>query len=249
MKNPGSILEPACLYADQGEDDLNSLVEVVRRYKCRKAVIHGGDISYMAKEKKFARTKVAVVVDFPYGRSDVDTLRENVRMIASRGVTSLDVCVNLKDILADDWEAVGTRFSVVYGAMFEALSGQHIFGECEVKAIVQLPYLFQYAPNTIEPLLGVLAESGVSVIKDWTTVMNFSKPVDTSLPTRIAYLDYLKSLIETESLPLKIKIAGGVRAENVIEFVMHGADILGVGVQHVSNVVAVLSVLEHKSKA
>ena len=80
----------------------------------------------------------------------------------------------------------------------------------------------------------------VRVIKDWTTVRNFSKSVDMSLQARLDSLDYVKRVISLKQLPLKIKIAGGVRADNAVEFVKHGADILGISVQYVQDVICAL---------
>lgn len=233
MKNAGTILEPACLYADQGKEDLASLAEIVKKYNCRNAVVHSGDVRFL--EERLDSSRIAVVVDFPYGRSGNSILKETVLQIANLGVRNFDICVNLAQVLDGEMKSVQMDFRGIRNTL-----NSEWLSKREVKAIIQLPYLWQYAPGCISPLMSALATAGVSVIKDWTTVHNFSKPVDVSLAARLNSLDYVKQEIYDKHLPLKVKIAGGVRPDNAVEFVKHGADILGVGVQYVPDVIRAL---------
>lgn len=230
MKNAGSILEPACLYADQGEYELVALAETVKKYNCRNAVVHSGDVRFL--EEKLDSSRIAVVVDFPYGRGENNILKDTIFQIANLGIRNFDICVNLAKALAGDIKSIRNDFMGVYNTLNEAFISRR-----EIKAIIQLPYLWQYAMDVIDPLICALAESGVNIIKDWTTVHNFSRPIDFSLSSRVASLEHIKRIINLNHLSLKIKIAGGVRADNAVALVKRGADILGVGIQYVPDVI------------
>jgi len=230
MVNPGSILEPACLYADQGTKELDDLVKVVKQYHCRRAIVHLGDIGFVME--RIDRSRISVVVDFPYGRCGSFVLAVTIEKATEYGIKNFDICVDLSKIISGDFKAVQTRIEVVHIASKSTQNDKR-----EIKAIIQLPYLWQYAPGCIDPLICMLARNGVSVIKDWTTVHNFSRQVDVSLTARLESLEYVKRVIRTKQLPLKVKIAGGVRPDNAVEFVKNGADILGVSVQYVPDVI------------
>lgn len=227
MENPGSILEPSCLYADQGEEDLATLAKTVLRHSCRNAIVHLGDVECLSQQ--ISVNKIKPVIDFPNGKHGFWIDHEEVVEAYRLGVRGADICVNLAHVLAGDFRSIREVF-------FRA---HHAIGG-EIKTIVQLPFLWQYAREKIEPLVTKLAGVGVRVIKDWTTTHNFSKPIDVSVERRLEYLDYLRNIIDQHNLPLLIKIAGGVREDNARLFVDHGADILGVSVQFVPDVVEAL---------
>ena len=216
MKNWGSILEPACLYADQGISNVRELAKVVKRFQCRSAVVHYADVQFLFD---LSVERIAVVIDFPYGKGGIVQRHLCANQIFKRRISKIDICVNFADVLNKAFDRVEHDFN-----KFQRYTERILFPE--IKAIIQLPYLWQYAPNLIEPLVTALANAGVKVIKDWTTVFNFSKPFDVSIVKR--------------NLPLKIKIAGGVRKENARAFVDGGADILGVSVQFVPDVIKAL---------
>lgn len=228
MENPGSILEPACLYADQGDGDLTMLADIVLRYGCRNAIVHLADVEFLSQ--RISVDKIKAVIDFPNGKHSLWINREEMAELYRRGVRGADICMNLAQVLAGDLKSIRALFSRAH----------EIIDDGEIKAIVQLPFLWQYAREKIEPLVVTLAAAGVNVIKDWTTVHNFSKPIDVSVEKRLEYLDYLRQIITKNNLPLLIKIAGGVRNDNARLFVEHGADILGVSVQFVPDVVEAL---------
>lgn len=227
MKNAGKYLEPAYLYADGSDENLKELAVAVTKYKCRNAIVHLGDVPALKKYLDISRIKP--VVDFPYGRGGQLAKEPQMRLCFNLGCSGADVCVNLWNVLERKWDWI--------------LDGVHGADRAEVKAIVQLPFLWQYARKTIKPLLYSLVNHEIAVVKDWTTLMNFSQSVDVPLPTRLAYLDYVRNIIDKKKMPLLIKIAGGVRAENAAEFFKHGADILGVSVPHVPAVYKVLKAL------
>ena len=232
MNNAGSILEPACLYADQGQNDIRELVRVVKRYGCRSAVVHPVDLGDLFD---LPINQQAVVIDFPYGKGTPFQRCVFAGRIFESGVYKVDVCVNLAHVLSGDFGLIARDFCELRSA-----AKDNDIVTPEIKAIIQLPYLWQYAPERIEPLVAKLADAGVKVIKDWTTVHNFSKPVDVSKEKRLEYLNHLKDIIVRLNLMLKIKIAGGVRKENARAFINGGADILGVGVQFVPDVIKAL---------
>ena len=231
MKDAGQYLEPAYLYADGSSiENLAELSATVKKYNCRNAIVHLGDVEGLEFEHELSIDRIKPVIDFPYGRGGVDVKDLEAEKAYGLGCVGMDVCVSLWAVLDGGFGIVEDEFNAV--------------GRCcesEIKAIIQLPFLWVYAKDAIEPLLDVLVDAEVAVVKDWTTVMNFSKPVDVSLPARLAYLDYVRNLIDKKKLPLLVKIAGGVRADNAAEFFKHGADILGLGVPHVEGVYNALS--------
>lgn len=233
MKNPGSIIEPACLYADTDTLLLRELQHVIKTYQCRSGVILCDDVCLVPRR---SQTKYVAVIAFPYGSARVDSINADIAYALAYGVTQFDVCVNLSDVLECKFKRITNDFSGLVG-----------FGPIkEIKVIIQLPFLWQYAKDCIDPLICALAHAGVPIIKDWTSVSNFSKPVDISLDARLEALDYVRSVIAIKKLPLKVKIAGGVRADNAPIFVQHGADILGVGYSYVHDVVKALESKEEK---
>lgn len=227
MKNAGKYLEPAYLYADGSSEDLKKLAEVVTKYRCRNAIVHLGDVVDLGKYLIISRIKP--VIDFPCGRGGQLAKEPQMRLCFNLGCSGADVCVNLWNVLERKWDWI--------------LDGVHGTDRTEIKAIVQLPFLWQYSRKTIDPMLESLVDHEITVVKDWTTVMNFTQSVDVSLPARLAYLDYVRNIIDKKKMPLLVKIAGGVRADNAAELFKHGADILGVGVPHVESVYKVLKAL------
>lgn len=237
MNKKTKLLEPAYLYADlaigtSSEQTLRELAEAVKDpvNRSRNAIVHGGDVPLILK---FVDPKyIKPVIDFPYGREGVSGKREQAERAASYGLSGADVVVNLWAVQDGDWDLVRDEFRAV----------KEIFSTgAEIKAITQTPFLWQCTRDKIEPLAKVLVEAGVSVWKDWTTVMNFSaKDVDISDEARIAYTEFLREIIGKNNLPLEIKIAGKVRAHNVVALKKAGADMFGVGVPSIKGVLEAL---------
>lgn len=226
------ILEPAYLYADGTMSVLKELADVVRdpRNRARNAIVHGGDVAAILTELEFG--KIKPVIDFPYGRGGAEGKRAEAKRAAAHGLKGADVVVNLWAVQAGDWDTVKNEITAVVES-FPVGS--------EIKVITQMPFLWQYAQDKIESLAKILAETGATVWKDWTTVLNFeAKEIDISDEARIAYTKYLHEIIERNHLPLLIKIAGKVREHNVVAFKKAGADMFGVGVPNVKSVLGAL---------
>lgn len=226
LKNKvGGMLEPAYLYTNLPlnlRDPLQELATVVEAYHCRGGVVHSGDVFLLHGN---GCKKIVTVVDFPYGRNGI---RGNQKLVDY--VLSLPVAGSVIgfDIVIDLWALQRRKWSLLKIQLQDAVrccEGR------EVKAICQLPFVWKYYKNSIESLLYTLVEAGVSVIKDWTTVDNFSAPIELDTDTRLAYTEYIRNLIDKENLSLKIKIAGKINEETAVRYYKAGADILGVGCQ------------------
>lgn len=223
-KTVGSMLEPAWLYADLGEEKnpLKVLAETVEKYNCRGAVVHLGDLTTIWG---LGCEKIIPVVDFPYGRGSTTGKRMEARWAAVAGVISVDVVINLWALQNKDWGIIKDELKAV-----KEECGND-WDKKEIKVICQMPFIWQYHRNLIPLLLDELVEGGVNAIKDWTTINNFSKPIKTDTETRVEYIKYLRDLIDKYKFPLKIKVAGGVNEENVVAFKKAGADIFGISCQ------------------
>lgn len=223
----GAILEPAWLYADLGENfeknPLESLTEAVAQYHCRGAVVHLGDVPSIYS---LGCRKIIPVIDFPYGRGGITGKKKEVRRANDDGVISVDTVINLWLLQEKRWKELENELKIV----------SKICRGKEIKAICQMPFVWQYHRDAIPHLLYSLAQSGIWVIKDWTTINNFSKPIETSTETRVEYVKFIRRIIDEDKLPLKIKVAGGVNVENVVAFKKAGADIFGIGLQKLPSI-------------
>lgn len=229
---PIEILEPAYLYADGTTGVLKELADAVRdpRNRARNAIVHMGDVPAMLK--LLPSEKIKPVIDFPYGRGGMEGKRAEAERVSAYNLEGADIVVNLWAVQAGDWNTVRKEIIVVVNSLPAS---------SEIKVITQTPFLWQFARDKIEPLAEVLGETGVTVWKDWTTVLNFeAKEVDVSDEARIAYTNYLREIIDRHNLPLLIKIAGKVREHNVVAFKEAGADMFGVGVPNIKSVLAAL---------
>lgn len=233
-KNVGGMLEPAYLYADLGEDlsinPLEALARAVKKYHCRGAVVHPGSVSSI---NLFNCEKIISVIDFPYGCGRLTGKKLEARWVQMGGGASLigvDVVLNLWALQTQNWRLIKTEIKSVKD-------------ECpgkEIKVICQMPFVWQYHRDLIPHLLMVLNECGVNVVKDWTTVNNFSRPIKIDTETRLEYIKYLRKTIDECRYPLLIKAAGGIDQNNIVLFKEAGADIFGVGLQKLPSVFDVL---------
>lgn len=233
-KKVGSMLEPAYLYADLGEDlsinPLEALARAVEKYHCRGAVVHPGNVRSMTI---CHCDKIVSVIDFPYGCG-----RENGKKIEARRVylvgdprlIGVDIVLNLWALQTRSWPMIQREIRAVKDECPEK----------EIKVICQMPFVWQYCKNYIPRLLETLAECGVNVIKDWTTINNFSRPIKTDTESRLEYIQYLRKIIDECRYPFLIKAAGGINQDNVSLFKEAGADIFGVGLQKLPAVFDVL---------
>ena len=239
-KNVGAMLEPAWLYADLGEDikqnPLKILAETVKKYNCRGAVIHLGD-DLVKIYYKWGCEKIVAVIDFPYGRGGGHKKKEEALFANYPGVIGLDVVINLWALQNKDWSTIKEDLRAVK----KSCPGK------EIKVICQMPFIWQYHREIILPLLYVLADYGVNVIKDWTTINNFSKPIKTDIETRVEYTAYLRKMIDKNKLPLLIKVAGEVNKDNVVSFKEAGADIFGISCQKTQGIFETLVKYSKKS--
>ena len=235
-KKIGNMLEPAWLYADIGEnwassiDTLSELEETVYEYNCRGAVVHPYDVSRIANCK--CEKIISVLNGFPYGRGGVAIIKAELDSLFGfyKRIVGGDIVMDLYAFQDRNWSILAHHFGMVR----EALPGK------EIKVICQMPFIWQYHKNKIFSFLELLVECEVNVVKDWTTIDNFSRPIKTDIKTRVEYTEYLRNLIDKHKMPLLIKIAGGVNKDNVVVFKKAGADIFGVSMHKVPSVIKAL---------
>jgi deoxyribose-phosphate aldolase len=230
-KEVGAMLEPTWLYADVGNDlrknPLKSLVETMEKYNCRNAVVHPGDVQELYD--KYGCRKIVSVIDFPYGRNgEICKLHEINHVVEY--IRGADVVINLWALQRGDLRTIQNEFATVRTAT------RRYSKDAEIKAICQMPFIWQYQRGFIQPLIAALVKCGVNVIKDWTTINNFCKPVKIDVETRLEYVNHLRELIDKHSLPLIIKVAGKVDADNVVSFKKTGVDIFGVSTHKIPDV-------------
>lgn len=230
IKDPADRFDLSYVFANNYPSlgwDKNALVEMSRVAKeispgvhCRATLVHPGGIEEMALLLKGSQVRLEVVIDFPDGLGGAVTKAAQAQAASMAGAVGGDLVINLHLVSSRDKK----------GLLKEVLAvRQHLK---EVKTIAQIPYLWQYDKDSVPWLLELLAESGVYCLKDWTTrVDNFLLPdadsLDYSLDTRFRYLEYMANYIASHSLPLVLKVAGKVTAENVKSFVGAGATLIG----------------------
>ncbi|OHB21848.1 MAG: hypothetical protein A3J67_00450 [Parcubacteria group bacterium RIFCSPHIGHO2_02_FULL_48_10b] len=207
--------------------DPNALVEmahiakeVVPGVNCRAVLVHPGDVEEMANLIKGSPVRLEIVMDFPDGRGGVTTKREQARAANEAGAIGGDIVINLHKVQFRDKKGLLGEFAAVR---------EHLK---EVKVIAQIPYLWQFAKESIPWVLDILSEAGVYCMKDWTTrVDNFLLPegaqLDYAHETRMKYLEFMASYIRTHNMPLLLKVAGKVIPENVKSFINAGAVLIG----------------------
>ncbi|KKU52264.1 MAG: hypothetical protein A3A28_04815 [Candidatus Sungbacteria bacterium RIFCSPLOWO2_01_FULL_47_32] len=224
MKNPASCFDLAYLSANGEKKNIAELAAVARNIGSRSAIVHCADIKLLREALDFERDKnphsvmAEIVIDFPDGAGGDETKLFQARSAALFKADGADIVINLRwvkdknsSMLLREFRAVAQYFK-------------------ESKAIIQLPYLWQFQRDDIGWLLELLVEGGVKYVKDWTTRSdNFTEKVPVDDDTRIAYLEYISEYIAKHSLPLKKKIAGKVTPENARRFLDAGADVLGIG--------------------
>ena len=194
--------------------------EIVPGVHCRGALVHPGEINELAGFVRGSSVMAEVVVDFPDGVGGVVTKREQSRVAREAGAAGGDVVLNLHLVRARN-----------KAALLEELRAAKEYLH-EMKVIAQIHYLWQYERDSIPWLLDIVNEAGAYCIKDWTTrVDNFLLPegdiLDYKDATRFAYLEFIAKYIAAHSLPLVLKVAGKVTADNVKSFINTGALLIG----------------------
>lgn len=222
VTDPAQRLDLAYLFANSDKRTIQELAEtaqnIIPGVSARAAMVHLADlptlISFLGKQSE---VRPEVVIDFPDGAGGEYTKAAQAEMTRFWGASGADVVINLK--LAAD------RSTPFYVHSELAEVKRYLK---EVKAICQIPYLWQHDRAAIPWLIDCLTNAKIFCIKDWTTRQNFSTPVDVTLDTRLSYTEYMAEYITTHNLPLLIKIAGGVDATNARSFINAGADLLGI---------------------
>lgn len=235
MNNPAEKFDLAYLSADGNKEELTNLVRTAVNIGARCAMAHVGDAKFVrqALNKMSEETphivRAEVVIDFPDGAGGEGTKLYQARESALYKIDGADVVINLRQVADQDKQGIIRELRAVLSCLPDS------------KAIVQLPYLWQYHRDKIHWLLDILAETEIKCVKDWTTRQdNFTKPVAIDDDTRLAYLGYVSNYIATNNLPLLKKIAGKVTAENAKKFLDAGADILGIGYKKAEDIKRVL---------
>lgn len=224
MNNPAEKFDLAYLSADGNKEELTNLVKTAVNIGARCAMVHVGDAKFVRQtlnkmsEESPNIVRAEVVIDFPDGAGGEGTKLYQARESALYKADGADLVINLRQVAERDKQGIIRELRAVLSYLPDS------------KAIIQLPYLWQYQMDSIPWLLDLLAEAGIKCVKDWTTrTDNFSKPVIIDDDIRLAYLRYISSYIADKNLPLLKKIAGKVTAENAKKFLDAGADILGIG--------------------
>ncbi len=214
--------------------DANPLVEmcaVARKLAqgvaVRGALAHPSEISEIVKYLSGSDVRPEALIDFPDGMGGVATKEAQARTAALAGASGGDVVINLHAVQARDRKTLEEEFAAVR---------RHL---PEFKVIAQIPYLWQFDRDAIPWLLEALADAGAYCIKDWTTRENFLLPdgvsLDYSHESRLAYIQFMADYIKTHKLPLIIKVAGRVTAENVQSFIDAGATLIGTSYRKASS--------------
>lgn len=236
MDNPAEKFDLAYLNADGDKEELTALVKTAVNIGARCAMVHVGDARFVRQAlNKFSEefphiVRAEVVIDFPDGAGGEGTKLYQARESALYKADGADLVINLRQVAERDKQGIIRELRAVLSYLPDS------------KAIIQLPYLWQYHRDKIHWLLDILAEAEIKCVKDWTTRSdNFTKPVAIDDDTRLAYLGYVSNYIAVHNLPLLKKIAGKVTVENAKKFLDAGADILGIGYKKAEDIKRVLS--------
>jgi len=193
--------------------------EIAPGVTARCALSHPAEIASLVTLLKGSSVRPEVLIDFPDGMGGIETKRIQGRLAKEAGAVGGDIVINLHAVQARDKDTLIREIAAVRESLLE------------VKAISQIPYLWQFDRDAVPWLLEALSEAGVYCVKDWTTRENFLLPegvtLDYTLETRLTYIQFMRDYIAQHHLPLMIKIAGRVTAENVKQFVAAGADLIG----------------------
>lgn len=235
MENPAKKFDLAYLNADGNKDELLRLVKASVKVGARCAMVHLGDAKFIRKAlddmnaESPHNVRSEVVIDFPDGAGGEGTKFYQAREAALYKIDGADLVINLRQVEDKDKSAILRELRAVLSYLPDS------------KAIIQLPYLWQYHREKIHWLLDILVEAEIKCVKDWTTRLdNFTRPVEVDDDMRLAYLDYVSSYIRVYNLPLLKKIAGKVTVANAKKFLDGGADILGIGYKKAEDIRAVL---------
>lgn len=221
--DPADRFDLAYLHADGERERINILACVAHDIRARCAMVHIGDIQFLCKKLSMyhfpspRRVRAEVVIDFPDGAGGVMTKLRQAETASTFGADGADIVINLRQVQDRDRISLIAELRSVLNMLPES------------KAIIQLPYLWQYHKDAIPWVLDLLAEARVTCVKDWTTRSdNFSQPVQVDDDTRLRYLEFVSGYITKHDLPLLKKIAGKVTAANAQKFIDAGADLLGI---------------------
>lgn len=205
--------------------------EVVPGVPARCALAHAAEIKELVRLLKESRVRPEVLIDFADGLGGMATKEVQARLAKEAGAVGGDLVINLHAVQKRDKKTLLEEFKAVSSYL-------------ETKVIAQIPYLWQYDREAIVWLLELLPKSGVYCIKDWTTRENFLLPDGESLDytpdTRLRYLEYMADYISQHNLPLVLKVAGRVTAENVASFVGAGATLIGTSYRKAASLRAAL---------
>ena len=241
IKDPADRLDLSSAFANnyaalgKNVDPLVEMCEVARGVvpgvPARCALVHPAEIKELVTLLKGSHVRSEVLIDFPDGIGGVATKEVQARLAREAGAVGGDLVVNLHLVQKRDKKALLEEFLAVSRYL-------------ETKVIAQIPYLWQYDREAIVWLLDLLPEGGVYCIKDWTTRENFLLPdgetLDYKQDTRLKYLEFMANYISQNDLPLVMKVAGRVTAENVASFVSAGATLIGTSYRKAASLRAAL---------
>lgn len=241
IKDPADRLDLSYAFANnyaalgKNPDPLVEMCEVAKAVTsgtpARCALVHPAEIKELVKLLQGSRVRPEVLIDFADGLGGVATKKTQARLARKAGAVGGDLVINLHAVQKRDQKTLLQEFKAV---------SQYL----ETKVIAQIPYLWQYDREAIVWLLELLPEGGVYCIKDWTTRENFLLPDGESLDythnTRLKYLEYMADYISRHNIPLVMKVAGRVTAENVASFVGAGATLIGTSYRKAASLRAAL---------
>jgi deoxyribose-phosphate aldolase len=228
IKDPADRLDLSYAFANNyaalGKDP-DPLVEMSRIAKeiapgvsARCALVHPAEIRELVSLLEGSSVRPEVLIDFADGMGGVETKKTQARFSKEAGAIGGDLVINLHAVQKRDKKTLLEEILAVSNYL-------------ETKSIVQIPYLWQYDREAIPWLIDVLSEGGVYCVKDWTTRENFLLPdgdtLDYTHDTRLKYIEYMSEFISQHNLPLALKVAGRVTADNVASFINAGATLIG----------------------
>ena len=225
IKDPADRFDLSYAFANNfstlgiSNDPLVEMVNEAKKYNARSALVHPADIENLVCLLKGSNVRPEVLIDFPDGLGGVITKTNQAIFARNLGAVGADLVVNM--------HAVQNRDKKTLEAEFKAVT-KYIK---DVKAIIQIPYLWKYDKSAIKWVIKIASNCGIYCIKDWTTRENFLLPpgekLDFSDKTRLEYIEYMNNFITENNIPVILKIAGRVNENNAKLFVKKGADLIG----------------------
>lgn len=111
--NLASYIDHTILKPTTQESDIAKLCEEAVQYEFAAVCVPPPAVALAKKLTQGSSVKVATVIGFPFGYQNTNAKYEECKQAIQDGADELDMVVNLMDIKAKNWDAVGREWSTL----------------------------------------------------------------------------------------------------------------------------------------